>query len=139
MALLYLDLDGFKPVNDLHGHQLGDALLSQVAARLCACLGPGEDAFRIGGDEFIVILSRVRHQSEVTEMARRLTACVSEPFALGPEAVRVGASIGIVLSETSVELDDLMARADVALYEAKRSGRGMFRFAKDASALRLAS
>ena len=137
-VLLYLDLDGFKPVNDKHGHQAGDALLREVARRLDVCIQPGDDAFRIGGDEFVVLLSRVRQRSDVSEVARRLLVSLSEPYVLDTATVSIGASIGIAFAESSnADLDYLASTADAALYDAKRSGRGTFRFAKDASSLRL--
>jgi diguanylate cyclase (GGDEF)-like protein len=68
-ALIYLDLDGFKPINDIHGHQVGDALLRAVAARLTASLRPGDSVYRIGGDEFVMLLPRVRQRSDTTEIA----------------------------------------------------------------------
>lgn len=137
-VLLYLDLDGFKPVNDVHGHQIGDALLCETASRLIACLRPGDDAFRIGGDEFVVLMPRVRQRNEATEMARRLLASLSEPFTQDGTTVRIGASIGIALVDTGdADLDGVVATADSALYDAKRSGRGTFRFAKNGSPLRL--
>ncbi|MGI4876103.1 MAG: diguanylate cyclase domain-containing protein [Janthinobacterium lividum] len=135
IALLYLDLDGFKPVNDAHGHQAGDALLCAVATRLTACLRPGEGAYRIGGDEFVV-LSRVRQPSDATAMAQRLLVSLSEPYSLRSVTICVGVSIGIALADVGdADLDDLTATADAALYEAKRSGRGTFRFAKHPSSL----
>lgn len=133
-ALLYLDLDQFKPVNDLHGHQAGDALLRAVAMRLKACLRPGDTAFRIGGDEFVVLQTRVRRQSDVATMAQRLLASLSEPYDLDGSILHVGASIGIALANMGdAELDALAAAADAALYDAKRAGRRTFRFAKGSS------
>lgn len=133
-ALLYLDLDGFKPVNDLHGHQVGDALLRAVAKRLTVCLPPSDTVFRIGGDEFAVLQTHVRQRSDTMVLARRLLESLSEPFELNDSTVHIGASIGIALADTAnAELDCLAAAADAALYNAKRSGRGTFRFTKDSS------
>jgi diguanylate cyclase (GGDEF)-like protein len=138
IALLLIDLDGFKPINDEHGHQAGDAILRQVATRLTACLRPGDGAFRIGGDEFAVLLSPVRQRSEATAMARRLVGSLSEPYAVEGEAVRVSASIGVAFGdEGDADLDVLAAAADAALYDAKRSGCCTFRFARDAATMHL--
>jgi diguanylate cyclase (GGDEF)-like protein len=137
VALLYLDLDGFKRVNDRHGHQVGDALLCVVATRFAACLRPGERVFRMGGDEFVV-LSRVRQRSDAAAIARRLLASLSEPYALDSATVQIGASIGIALADADyTDLDELMAAADASLYDAKHNGRGTFRFAEDTPSLRL--
>lgn len=137
-ALLYLDLDGFKPVNDVHGHQAGDALLREVAVRLASCVRPGDGVFRMGGDEFVVLLSRIRQQSEASTMARRMLSTLSQPYSQGGGAVRIGASIGIAISgANNADLDELTASADRALYNVKRSGRGSFQFARDSSPVRM--
>lgn len=130
-ALLYLDLDGFKAINDDHGHQVGDAVLCNVGARLKACLRAGDDAFRMGGDEFVVLLWPVRDRREAMELARRLLDALSEPFELvqGPTA-HLSASIGISFADYSNANFDLHANAaDAALYEAKRKGGDTFRVA----------
>ena len=131
IALFYVDLDDFKLVNDLHGHQVGDALLVQAAIRLDSCVGSGGNAFRIGGDEFVVLLSKVRHRDDATEMARCLIASLSKTYELGSATVQVGASIGVALVDSeNIDLDDLMASADAALYDAKQFGQSTYRFAE---------
>lgn len=130
-ALLYVDLDGFKAINDLHGHQVGDAVLCHVGARLKACLRAGDDAFRMGGDEFVVLLWPVRDRSEAIELARRVLDALSTPFELvqGPTA-QLSASIGISLADHSNANFDMHANAaDTALYEAKRRGGDTLRVA----------
>ena len=130
-ALFYIDLDEFKPVNDAHGHQVGDALLCQAATRIGYCIQPDDGAFRIGGDEFAVLVSRLRHPNDTTSsvllLARHLLSSLSESYQLNGTVVRISASIGIALSTVELDLDDMTAIADAALYEAKRSGRGTFR------------
>lgn len=136
VALLYVDLDAFKPVNDLHGHRVGDDLLCAVADRLRASLQVGERVFRMGGDEFVV-LSRVHHRKGATAIARRLLLSISRPYAIAALDVRISASIGVALAKSiEADLDALTADADAALYDAKRSG-GTFRFAKDAATLQM--
>lgn len=138
-ALLYLDLDGFKPVNDCYGHQAGDALLRAVATRLTSCLPPGDTAFRIGGDEFVVLQTRVRQHTDAAAMAGRLLASLSEPYELDGSIICVGVSIGIALANMGdADLDALAKAADAALYDAKRAGRGTYRFTPDTKALEAA-
>lgn len=123
-ALLYLDLDGFKPVNDQYGHAVGDALLVAVAERLRATLCAGDLVARIGGDEF-VMLARISHDIHVSRLADTLIEKVSKPYALGPATtVKVSASIGIALVENGADgLDTALQKADAALYLAKAGGK----------------
>lgn len=138
MALLCLDLDGFKPINDRHGHHVGDAVLRLVARRLASGIRPGDSVFRIGGDEFAVLMWPVRQRSDASAMARRLMASISKPYAVDDKVLSLSASIGIAITHAAdTDLDSLAATADAALYDAKRSGRGTFRFARDATALKL--
>jgi diguanylate cyclase (GGDEF)-like protein len=128
IALLYLDLDGFKPVNDAHGHQAGDALLAEVASRLDVCARSHSEAFRIGGDEFVVLMTPPARRADAVRVAERILDILSEPYGIAATTIRLSASIGIALVErTCTDLESLMAEADAALYLAKRSGRGTFR------------
>ncbi len=123
--VLYLDLDGFKAVNDTHGHAIGDLLLRAVAQRLSECVRAGDVVGRIGGDEFVVILRGLDRQ-DITQLARRLTEAIARPFSLAPGIeARVGVSIGG--APLGGDPEEAMARADVMLYTAKRDGRGTFR------------
>jgi diguanylate cyclase (GGDEF)-like protein len=125
VALLFIDLDGFKRVNDMLGHSAGDELLVQVADRLRAAVRDGDACVRLGGDEFVVCcdMESVAHSAL---LADRLLATVSEPYDVHGHEVLVGASIGIATAEGEdlVSVDQLLSNADVAAYRAKRHGRG---------------
>ena len=124
-AVLLLDLDGFKPVNDTHGHAVGDLVLVEVARRLSATVRPGELAARIGGDEFVVLVPR---GDGAERLAERLLEAVSAPMVLGGTEIAVGTSIGI--AHYPADADDyaaLLQVADERLYEAKSAGRGVVR------------
>jgi diguanylate cyclase (GGDEF)-like protein len=121
-AVLYIDLDGFKAVNDELGHAAGDLLLTIVGERLRRSLRPGDLAARLGGDEFGVLL-RAASPVEAAATARRLRAALSEPFALDGRTVAAGASIGVaaIALSSAVDVDQLLGEADAAMYEDKRA------------------
>jgi diguanylate cyclase (GGDEF)-like protein/PAS domain S-box-containing protein len=128
-ALLYIDLDGFKGVNDTFGHYAGDLVLQQVARRLLECVPDADAVARIGGDEFVVIQERIDGRHEVEALAQRLVAQLSRPFQLDGEPVTLGGSIGIALiPDDAQNADDLLQAADMALYQAKAEGPGTWRF-----------
>jgi diguanylate cyclase (GGDEF)-like protein len=121
-ALLLIDLDRFKEVNDTLGHDHGDELLCEVATRLRGALRHDDTLARLGGDEFAVLLPDVPHRGAVAELADRLASTLERPFALRGVAVQLGASIGIALSpEHGADVNTLVRRADVAMYDAKRT------------------
>lgn len=125
-TVMYLDLDGFKPVNDSMGHQAGDAVLHQIGARLASCLRAQDVIARLGGDEFAVIIDPVpgKPPPQVEEIADRLIASVNEPIIILGRAVQVGCSIGIASwPEHGETVRQVLESADRALYAAKRSGR----------------
>lgn len=122
-SLLYLDLDGFKAVNDTRGHATGDLLLQAVAARIGETVPECGIAARLGGDEFVVLIPGCGERA-AAELGTRLVAAVSRPYALGASTVRVGVSIGIACAEAGLAPDELLARADAALYTAKAAGKG---------------
>ncbi|MDN5802971.1 MAG: GGDEF domain-containing protein [Microlunatus sp.] len=127
-ALMYLDLDRFKPVNDSLGHQAGDTVLREVAKRLRSCIRAGEIAARVGGDEFAVFLPRGRDAEFV---ARRIMTAFEAPFSVDGHTFDVGVSIGLAhypVDALGVEM--LVVAADEALYRAKRAGRGTIRLAR---------
>ncbi len=126
VGLLFCDLDEFKAVNDRLGHEAGDDLLRQVAARLQACVRPIDLLARLGGDEFVVVLPAVTDLDAVTAVGDRVLAALHEPFTLAREKVRIGASVGGVVSARGLGArpTDLLRDADAAMYEAKRAGRG---------------
>nr|WP_281375162.1 diguanylate cyclase [Aquabacterium terrae] len=127
LALLYVDLDRFKPVNDTHGHPVGDELLKQFATRLKSAVRPTDGVARLGGDEFAIVVTNVRDGSSARVVARNIIAAAAAPFQLGELIVHVGASVGIALSSGgNDDCGALVARADAMLYRAKSMGRGQF-------------
>jgi diguanylate cyclase (GGDEF)-like protein/PAS domain S-box-containing protein len=123
-ALLFIDLDRFKSVNDVWGHHVGDGLLMAVAGRLMANVRPHDVVARLGGDEFVVLLSSVGSREGAMRVAERVLKVLSEPATLGGEEVRVTASVGLVWSDESSDAPgDLLRDADVAMYKAKANGR----------------
>ena len=119
-ALLLLDLDGFKPVNDKYGHEMGDQILRQVAARFSRSLPTGSVLARLGGDEFGVIV--LGGPDSTLEVAHALRATLSYPFTVGGNQISISVSIGHVRNDKN---GDLLQRADAAMYEAKRSGKSI--------------
>jgi diguanylate cyclase (GGDEF)-like protein/PAS domain S-box-containing protein len=129
VAVLALDLDRFKVVNDTLGHDAGDLLLSEVANRLRSTVRTTDTVARVGGDELIIIQTGVQQPSGATELSRRVTQRLAEPFDIGGRQVTVGVSVGIALYPTDgMTSMALLQNADVALYQVKKSGRGNFRF-----------
>ncbi|HEY0584083.1 MAG TPA: diguanylate cyclase, partial [Chloroflexota bacterium] len=127
VALLFLDLDRFKVVNDSLGHPSGDALLVEVARRLIACMRSGDTAARLGGDEFTVLLEDVADETQAMEVAERIAEALRLPIILDGRDVFVSASIGIALSGTHVSgSDGLLRNADLALFRAKADGRARY-------------
>ncbi len=126
-ALLFLDLDRFKAINDNLGHAAGDELLKEVAERLQECLRPGDTTARLGGDEFTVILEDIPNSFEAARIAERMLAALARPFVLGGQEQLTSVSIGIAFSSTGyTRVDDLMRDADLAMYRAKSRGRGCY-------------
>jgi diguanylate cyclase (GGDEF)-like protein len=128
-AVLFLDLDRFKAVNDTLGHAVGDELLRAVACRLQETVRKDDTVARLGGDEFVVVQVGLQGPDQATQLAHRIINAVSEPYRIGEHEVVIGVSIGIEIATNSrLSADDLLTRADMALYNAKREGRGTFRF-----------
>ena len=127
-AVLFLDLDRFKEINDTLGHLVGDKLLAATAKRLRACVRPEDCVARFGGDEFIVLLERVDDFDEAQTVAERIGEALDEPFELEGHSVVTSASTGIVLSSSQFDdAEDLVRNADLAMYEAKAAGKGRSR------------
>lgn len=123
VGMLYIDLDGFKQINDSFGHDAGDRVLVEASLRLDGCLRQGETLARLGGDEFAVMLHEVEGDEAIT-VAERILDALSAPIPGLPDDARVGASIGIALrSSEGIEMSTLMRDADEAMYVAKRNGR----------------
>jgi diguanylate cyclase (GGDEF)-like protein len=130
VAVLYLDLDRFKPVNDIHGHRFGDRVLAQVASLLVANIRPGDFIARLGGDEFAVLCRDIDDCWEATAVADRLVEVVATPIILDGTRVRIGVSIGVALAKVHGNTHDaVLDAADRALYDAKRAGRGRWKLA----------
>ncbi|MCP5268182.1 MAG: EAL domain-containing protein [Zoogloeaceae bacterium] len=128
-ALLFIDLDRFKNVNDTLGHTIGDQLLCDVASRLVGTVRATDTISRQGGDEFIILLSDIDSPETVAHVARKVMAALSEPFRLGGHQITVTPSIGISVSpEDGDDLDSLLKHADLAMYDAKQQGRNNYQF-----------
>jgi diguanylate cyclase (GGDEF)-like protein len=130
-ALLFVDLDQFKQVNDTLGHPCGDRLLSMVADRLREMLSPADFVARFGGDEFVVFQQNIESVEDAAALARRIVDRLSERYAIDNHLVEIGASIGIAMTSPGVKADHLLKNADMALYRAKSSGRGTFCFFRE--------
>ena len=132
MALLFIDLDHFKHVNDSLGHHAGDRLLMHVAQVLSSCVRDGDVVARLGGDEFVVLARCIESEDEVEAIVARLLAAMRRPIDLDGTALRGGFSIGVALCpDHSAEAADLLRQADLAMYAAKQSGRGAYSFYTD--------
>ncbi len=127
-AVLLVDLDRFKDINDIYGHPAGDAVIKTVAARLLSLTGPSDTVSRLGGDEFAVIARGLALTNQASDLAYRIVTELSKPIDIGTgQPVRSGASVGVALHpRDAVSLEKLISRADIALYEAKKSGRGAY-------------
>jgi diguanylate cyclase (GGDEF)-like protein len=130
-ALLFIDLDQFKQVNDTLGHPCGDQLLCAVADRLRAMLRPEDFVARFGGDEFVVFQQNIKSAEEAAGLARRMVDHLSERYKIDNHLVEIGASVGIATTSHGISADTLLKNADMALYRAKSDGRGTFCFFRD--------
>jgi diguanylate cyclase (GGDEF)-like protein len=140
MAVVYLDLDGFKQINDTLGHGTGDALLKMVAGRLLATVREEDTVARLGGDEFIIALWHVSGTDYAASVAARAIEAVSQPYCIEGNTVNITTSAGVSIYPVHGETDDtLMKSADLALYEAKRAGKNTYRISgsRDLTAVEL--
>jgi diguanylate cyclase (GGDEF)-like protein len=127
VAVLFIDLDDFKLVNDTHGHAAGDALLAEAADRIALAAADRGLAARIGGDEFAVLVTGAHAEAEARSVADRVTVALAASARIGGAAVGVRASIGVAAARSGMDAGELLHRADVAMYAAKRSGKGVVR------------
>ncbi|MHB1117062.1 diguanylate cyclase domain-containing protein [Sideroxydans sp.] len=129
MALLFLDLDGFKGVNDTLGHHAGDMLLREVSIRLKRCVRETDMVSRLGGDEFVVVMSAINKSEDAAQVAQKIIASICEPFEIEGYTVNIGTSIGIsIYPDDAGESDSLKKFADAAMYEVKQAGKNHYRF-----------
>ncbi|HWI10988.1 MAG TPA: diguanylate cyclase, partial [Burkholderiaceae bacterium] len=128
LAVLFIDLDGFKPINDSFGHSSGDAVLRQVGDRLRRLSRSNDTMARVGGDEFLMLLEGEADEQTAAQVATRMLATLSEPYSIGSREVAVSCSIGIVFYPDGGTQTKLIARADAAMYAAKRSGGACYCF-----------
>ncbi len=127
LAVLFIDLDGFKPVNDTYGHSVGDEVLRQVGRRMQALSRGGDLVARIGGDEFLMMIERVSSPENAVEVAKRLIRTVSKPYLIDGREINISCSIGIAKHPGAGSMAKLVAQADAAMYAAKRAGKSSFR------------
>lgn len=129
LALCFIDLDKFKHINDSLGHDIGDLMLKEVARRLKLTLRDSDTVARLGGDEFVVLLEGYKNNDNISHVARKMLATISEPMQLGSDSVAVSPSIGIAIyPDDALNGTELMKHADVAMYHAKEAGRNNFQF-----------
>lgn len=130
LAVLFLDLDGFKPINDIHGHHIGDRLLKEIGGRLRKCIRDCDTVARHGGDEFVITLIDIRTAEDAAAVAEKILQAVAEPAHLDGQEVEVTTSVGIAIyPDSGSNAETLLRAADAAMYEAKAEGRRIFRFA----------
>jgi diguanylate cyclase (GGDEF)-like protein len=131
-TLILLDLDKFKPVNDLYGHEAGDAVLVEIARRIKALLRADDMVARVGGDEFVVLLNQANDRAVLDHISKRLLDSIAQPVAFGGQMLTVGGSLGIArYPGNGLTLPDLMQAADVAMYHIKKNGRAGYAFFDD--------
>ncbi len=133
LAVLFLDLDNLKPVNDTYGHDIGDLLLKEVAVRLRSVITRQSDtASRLGGDEFVLLLQRINVEKDAVAVAEKILHALSLPYSIGLHTINISASIGIAIyPRHGEEVNQLLRNADAAMYAAKDSGRNGYRFFDD--------
>jgi diguanylate cyclase (GGDEF)-like protein len=137
VAVLFLDLDGFKHINDSLGHPTGDKLLQSIALRLVDCVRGSDTVSRQGGDEFVVLLSEVEHSADVAITARRMLRAVAEEHSIDQHDLHVTTSIGLsVYPDDGADAETLIKNADTAMYQAKENGRQSYQFFKPAMNVR---
>ncbi|MEE9201022.1 MAG: diguanylate cyclase [Candidatus Brocadiales bacterium] len=129
LAVLYLDLDGFKAVNDTHGHTIGDQLLKDVAKRLTDLLRDEDTVARMGGDEFTLLLTEIKQKEDAAKVADKILNAMKEPLTLGTHTLNITTSVGIALYPSDGEdADTLLKNADTAMYKVKENGKNAYHF-----------
>lgn len=129
MAVLFVDLDKFKPINDTLGHEAGDCVLREVSERLASCVRSSDTVARVGGDEFVVVVEEIQRPAEAATVARKIIETLSLPVYYNGHPCQVGASIGVaVFPDDGNSMDEVCKAADVAMYRVKHAGRNGFSF-----------
>lgn len=129
LALLYVDIDGFKVVNDNCGHNVGDQVLKEISKRFCACVREIDTVARVGGDEFLIILTNIEDLQDVISVAKELLKEVTQPYPIEISDIDIGASIGVAIyPDDGVRAQELVNLADQAMYEVKRKGKNSYAF-----------
>ncbi len=129
MAVLYVDLDHFKPINDTLGHMAGDMVLKEVAARLTDCVRSSDTVARVGGDEFVLVIEEIARPGEAARVARKIVDVLTAPIAVGKTECTISASIGVaVFPDDGLTIDEVSKAADAAMYRIKHSSRNGYRF-----------
>jgi diguanylate cyclase (GGDEF)-like protein/PAS domain S-box-containing protein len=133
VAIIFLDLDGFKPVNDTYGHAVGDVILIHVAQQLTSLLRESDTVARLGGDEFVMLLGYLESPQEIEALAKRILEHINQPIHLESvsDAIHIGASLGIAIyPQDGIEAAALLRQADIAMYRAKENGRNRWCYAQ---------
>lgn len=134
IAVLFIDLDNFKPINDNFGHQVGDNVLKVIAHRFQKILRQVDTVSRFGGDEFIIIFNSIKQQNDITDVLKKLIKTINKPIIIGSDELKVTSSIGIsVYPDDGLETDVLLKHADSAMYKAKKMGRNAYQFFKSSA------
>ena len=129
IAVMFLDLDGFKQINDNHGHSIGDQLLQHVSKRIVSILRESDTVARIGGDEFTFVINDVENMDSLKLIATKLLTIIKEPYTLDGSVYTVSASIGIsLLPDNTEDMNTLVKQADIAMYQAKKEGKNQYKF-----------
>lgn len=132
IALLYMDLDNFKTINDFMGHEAGDTVLQQVSTRLTKCIRDVDLAARVGGDEFVVLLENIKEPKEAERVSKSIIEMLSEPFYINSRQCNIGTSVGIsIYPQDALDLDTLYRTADIAMYSSKNDGKNRYKFYSD--------
>ncbi len=128
IAVAFIDLDHFKPINDQFGHHIGDALLTQVARRLQAAVRGCDLVARLGGDEFVALIEEIKSETDITPIVERIVQSIKEPFFINDHQIEISCSVGIAIHPRDGDIEKLMISADAAMYKAKEAGRNQFKF-----------
>ena len=128
IAIAYIDLDHFKPVNDKFGHHIGDSVLTDVAQRLQAAVRGCDFVARMGGDEFVALIEEIKSDDDIVPIAERIVASIKNPFLANHHQIEISCSVGIAIYPRDGDIENLMICADKAMYKAKEAGKNQFKF-----------